>query len=86
MFHVRRDKIQNGASQQIVAVNKQPYSIAPDNPNNWIIISVFAVFTLALLLIVVYLTKTKVNHAEEHYEQMKGRGENGADVDGEIAA
>lgn len=82
MLESRRKEINTKTNQQIVSIDNEFFGIAPDNPNNWIILAIFLILTLALLLAVIYLSKHKVNHAEEHYEQMKG--ENG--TDGEIAA
>ena len=65
-----KEKIENSkvaSEQQITSVGEQRFSIKPDNPANWIIVSVFTVATIVLLLVVVYLSKRKVNHVDEHY-------------------
>lgn len=83
MLSAQRFDINAASGQQITAVDKDHFSILPDNPTNWIIISIFTVLTLVLLLVVVYLSKHKVNHADEHYEMMQTKDESAG---GEVAA
>lgn len=83
MFKERKDAIQTITKLNIVRVSEDYYGIHPDNPTNWIIVSLFAVLTIALLLVVLYLSKHKVNHVEEHYDQMQ---KDNSSANGEIAA
>ena len=71
MLKERRENLNAAFEQQITSVGEQRFSIKPDNPANWIIVSVFTVATIVLLLVVVYLSKHKVNHVGEHYKMMK---------------
>lgn len=56
---------------QLVKIGKEKYGVKPDDPNNWIISAIFIALTLILLCVTIYLVKHKVNHAEEHFEEMK---------------
>lgn len=84
MLIIRRKEIQNRTDNvQISVVNHELYGVYPDNPTNWIVIAVFGVLTLVLLFVVLYLSKHKVNHVDEHYEHIKSRDNS---ADGEVAA
>ena len=67
MLKEKRENLNAASEQQITSVGEQRFSIKPDNPANWIIVSIFTVATIVLLLVVVYLSKHKVNHVDELY-------------------
>ena len=80
MLKEKRENLNAASKQQITSVGEQRFSIKPDNPANWIIVSIFTVATIVLLLVVVYLSKHKVNHVDEHYEMMKKDDSAGGEV------
>lgn len=83
MLNQQRENLNMKSNQQITAVGEDHHSKDADNPTNWIIVAVFTVATIILLLVVVYLSKHKVNHVDEHYEMMDTKDKS---ADGEIAA
>ncbi|KAF6025529.1 hypothetical protein EB796_009708 [Bugula neritina] len=78
-----RETIQESLDgKEILSCNYSFFGIKPAGAVNWVLISVFAVFTIVLLAVVVYLSKHKVNPADEHYEAIRAKD---SSVDGEIA-
>lgn len=83
MLTLRYRNINEASGQSVTAVEDEHFSKEADDPANWIIVSIFIVLTIILLLVVVYLSKHKVNHVDEHYEMMESKDKSAS---GEVAA